>query len=157
MGLFGRGKGKQDEELRESGTRVPAQLVKLKESKWESRGGGVSTGNEYKGNKTTMWWEAHTPEGKVIEFKDEALWSPGEGQWLEAACDDARENAVLVMDLSSMNWVNGDQEDIKRQLQISARKAQALRDGAEAPSEAELSKVDGKPPEGTKSLKDALG
>ena len=79
-----------------------------------------------------------------------------EGQWLEAACDDERESAVLIMDLSSMDWLNGDQEDIRRQLKVSAEKARALRDGAAAPSESELSKIDGKPPEGS-SLKDALG
>jgi hypothetical protein len=157
MGLFNRGKDKRDEGLRESGTRVPALLVKRKESAWESSGGGVTTGNEYKGNKTTMWFEAHTPEGKVIKFKEEALWGPSEGQWLEAACDDERENAVLIMDLSSMNWINDDQEEIRRQLQVSARKAQALRDGTAAPSDGELGAAGGPPAEAPKSLKDALG
>jgi hypothetical protein len=156
MGLFKRGKTRHAAELRESGTRVPALLVKRKESAWESSGGGVTTGNEYKGNKTTMWFEAHTPEGKVIEFKESALWGPSEGQWLEAACDDERENAALILDLPSMDWVNGDQEEIRQQLQISARKAQALRDGAAVPSEAVPGEIDGKPPQRT-SLKDALG
>jgi hypothetical protein len=164
MGLFDRGKGQSDEQLRESGTRVPAQLVKRKESKWERRGGGSSlslggvgsSGDEYKGRKTTMTWEAHLPDGKAIEFQEEALWGPQEGQWLEAACDDECENAVLILDLASMNWIDDDQEKIMRHLRVSARRAEALRDGTAAPSEGELADVDGKPTKGT-SLQDALG
>ena len=164
MGLFGKGGKKADDRLRESGARVPALLVKRKESKWESRGGGVSisiggvgsSGNEYKGRKTTMTWEAHTPEGKVIEFEEEALWGPQEGQWLEAAVDDERENAALVLDLASMDWMGGDQEAITKEIRVSARKAQALRDGKGTPDAEELEQIDGKPAEGT-SLKDALG
>ncbi len=165
MGLFNRGSEKDAEKLRKSGTRVPAELVKRKESKWESKGGGVnisvggvgSSGDEYKGRKTKMVWEAHAPEGKKIEFEVEALWGPEKGQWLEAACDDERENAALILDLPSMNWLNDDQEEIRQKLRVSAKKAQALRDGEAAPSEKELDEIDGKPPEGTKSLKDMMG
>ena len=158
MGLFGRGKDKREDDLRATGTPVPAQLVRRKESIWERRGGtGFGSGDEYKGQKVTMSWEAHTPEGKVVEFQDEALWGPEEGTWLEAVVDDAREQAALVMNLSDYNFITGDQEEIRRLLRVSNAKAEALRGGGAAPTDTDLAAIDGQPGPEMKSLKDALG
>ena len=86
MGLFGWGKDKREDDLRATGTPVPAQLVRKKASIWKRRGGtGFDSSDEYKGQKVTMWWEAHTPEGKVIEFQDQALWGPEEARTRSAA------------------------------------------------------------------------
>lgn len=155
MGLFGRGKDKREDHLRATGSRVPAQLVRKKASKWDRVGG--RSGDSYVGQKVTMWWEAHTPEGKVVEFKDEALWGPDEGIWLEAVVDDERANAALVLDLSEYNVMTGDQNEIRRVLRVSRAKAEALRSGSAPPTDAELAAIDGQPGPQTPSLKDSLG
>jgi hypothetical protein len=153
MGLFDRGKSKREKELRGTGTRVPAQLVEIKGSKFDR----VGADGGYHGTDMTMTWEAQTPDGKKIRFEDKARWAPEEGIWLEAACDEAGENAALILDLSSMNPIDDDQDEIRRQLRVSREIAEKLRDGKAAPSPEELGAIDGAPPEGTKSLKDLMG
>ncbi len=85
MGFLGFGGG-GDDELRKNGTRVPAALSSI-DTPW---------GNDDASHRTyTMHWVAHSPEGGTIEFDVRAKWCPPEGIYLEAACDEARENATL--------------------------------------------------------------
>ena len=63
---------------------------------------GSSHANTQSDRVYTMHWEAQTPEGGTIPFEIRAKWCPPEGIFLEAACDETRENAVLILDLRKL-------------------------------------------------------
>ena len=129
MGLFG-GRSKDERRLAETGTRVPAELVDADRAFFS--GGNSSQRNSPRSSKQR--WVAHLPEGGTLEFGVRSRWCPTIGIVVEAAVNEDRTEAVLILDQDDYN-VYDDQERIKRDFRASELAAEQLRAGR-SPEEA---------------------
>ena len=153
MGIFG-GRSRGQRKLAETGTRVPAVLSDVKRG---FGGGNSSQRNAPRSSK--QLWIAHLPEGGTLEFEVKSRWSPQLGIYLEAAVNDERTEAVLVLDQDDYNiW--DDKDRIKADFGASEEAARELSSAALPPSEARASmdawraeRDDRKPPPSLKDLK----
>jgi hypothetical protein len=154
MGIFG-GRSKRQRQLAETGTRVPAVLSDAKRAFLS----GSNSSQRNPARDTKQLWVAHLPEGGTLEFEVKTRWSPQVGTYLEAAVNDERTEAVLVLDQDDYNiW--DDKDRISADFGASEEAARQLLSAGLPPSEARASmeawraeRDDRKPPPSLKDLK----